>query len=178
MLFKKKEPKEVNKEIIEKNYDVILIFIGFSIVLLGVLHNFKKVPEEFLLGATLSGLFFAYSDFNLLKEKFYQKDVLYTLFFLFLGVFSFFLLPVILLVFPGSYKVVAPYGELATFLALGFIVVGIGFKSMDSKRKHLDKLTLELNKLKSTITEVNGKLEKTEKDVSELKLTEDSKLNM
>lgn len=174
-MFRKKEAKEANKELIERNYDVILVFIGFSIVLLGVLNAFKKVPEEFLFGATLSGFFFAFSDYNLLKDRFYQKDMLWNLISLFLGVLSFFLLPIILLVFPGMYEAVEPFGDAATFLALGFIVVGIGIKSMETKRKYLDLIDLKLVDLNTKLMEATDKLEKAESELSQWKIKENSK---
>ncbi|MDP4086001.1 MAG: hypothetical protein Q8934_15465 [Bacillota bacterium] len=78
MIFKKKSVKEVEKELLESNYDLIIVFIGYTLILLGIINGIKKVPEQFLFGATLAGLFFTASDFNLLKNKVYNRDIFLT----------------------------------------------------------------------------------------------------
>jgi hypothetical protein len=168
-VFKMKKKEEIDREILERNYDVLLVFIGFTIVLLGVLNSFKKVPEEFLFGATLSGFFFALSDFNLLKDRFYKSDVLYNLLCLFFGVASFLLLPVFFMVFQDFYENIKSFGDAATFLALGFIIVGIGFKSMESKRKYINSITSQLNNTMPKVIDLSADLEKARIEIAELK---------
>jgi hypothetical protein len=133
---------KVNKNKIDTHSELITIFIGASIFILGFVNSIKAVPDAFIIGATLAGLFFTLSDFNSLRKNSnpYINGGL-----LFLGVFSFFLLPVILMVFPNLS--LDGFSDFATFLALAAVVVSLGLKSYQSKRSYLTSIYTELNSL-------------------------------
>lgn len=168
-MSKKDNTGEVDKEEIERNYDLIIVFIGYTILLLGVLNGFKKVPEEFLFGTTFAGTFFACSDYHLLKGKFYRKDYLINIIFLFCGVFSFFLLPVILMVFHEIYKEIKPLGDTSTFIALGLVVIGIGLKSNSSKRKFILSMKNDIYQLRNESEETAKGIKLATKELQQIK---------
>lgn len=169
MLLKKKVKEEVSKDLIERSYDLIIIYIGYMILLLGMLNIIVKVPNEFLFGATLAGWFFALSDYFLLtKKKFYESDFTINNFFLFSGVFSFFLLPVILMSFPSFYSKIKPFADLVTFLALGIVIVGIGYKSNQLKRKFIDDMKKESVDLRQIFDDQYKIIEKTQNKINEM----------
>ncbi|MEY8732098.1 hypothetical protein AB9M92_07505 [Peribacillus frigoritolerans] len=143
-----KERTEYKKSELEASSELIIFFIGISIMILGTINTIRPVPKEFLLGATLAGLFFAFSDYYLLKSKFFKTDLIINLTMVFLGVFCFFLLPVILITFPSLFNVFGQFGDIATFVALGLVVTGLGLKTYSSKRNFLLETKVDLLKLR------------------------------
>ncbi|MDP4086002.1 MAG: hypothetical protein Q8934_15470 [Bacillota bacterium] len=62
-----------------------------------------------------------------------------------------------------------PLGDVATFFALGFVVIGIGLKSNDSKRKYINKRILEFNVINSKLDEASYELNKSQEEMIRLK---------
>ena len=109
--------------------DNIIVYIGFSFFILGTVNAFTDVSEVFLIGATISGVFFAVNDFLLaglhLKSKYRVAIGPLTM----MGVFSFFLLPIFLLTFPSLLEFFSFLSETGTFYALGFVIIGFAIKA-------------------------------------------------
>ncbi|MEW4225830.1 hypothetical protein [Rossellomorea marisflavi] len=149
---KEKEEKNnsngIKKEEIETIFPIIIVYIGISLMFLGILTVYTEVPKEFLIGASLSGMFFAIADFIILKSKISHKDVLITKCILFLGVASFFLLPVIMIVSPDLSERIGHYGNFASLLALGIVVSSLGYRSLASNRKYILEMVDDMRELK------------------------------
>lgn len=139
--------KVISKEKLESSSEFITVFVGLAIILIGALNAYTAVPKEFAFGATVGGMFFALSDFTYLKGKYTEKDLLTNTFLLFSGVMSFFLLPVVLLMFPEVFTALESLGDFSTFFALGIVVCGLGIKSFDSKVKYKQGIRKELDHL-------------------------------
>ncbi|WP_379968032.1 hypothetical protein [Ectobacillus sp. sgz5001026] len=119
--------------------DLVMIFIGASLVILGVLNMFSDVPPEFILGATLSGLFFTFSDPSIFPQRFIGNvgRRFLSSFMTMIAVFCFFLLPVVLLSNRPLFEMVAPIDDFATFVALGAVIIVFGLKSRKTNRERI-----------------------------------------
>lgn len=163
-----KMKQEILHSEIEGSSEVITVYVGLSIILLGTINLFKSVPPEFMAGATISGLFFAISDYILLKDKLYKTDAMWHQWSIALGVFSFFLLPVLLIMFPNLNKDIEDFTEFATFIALGLVVTSLGFKSFRSRKKFIMDMKDQINILKEQSKEVLKEQKKTEQKLIKL----------
>ncbi|MGE7637646.1 hypothetical protein [Peribacillus frigoritolerans] len=94
-----KKTKKYTKEELEGNYDLITFFVGILLIFLGGLDNIKEVPQEFIIGATLAGLFFAVSDFILIKDDFSKFENILNRVLIFSGILSIFLDPVLCIMY-------------------------------------------------------------------------------
>jgi hypothetical protein len=139
--------KVISKEKMESSSEFITVFVGLAIISIGALNAYTAVPKEFAFGATVGGMFFALSDFTYLKGQYTEKDLLANSLLLFSGVMSFFLLPVVLIMFPEVFTALKSFGDFSTFFALGIVVCGLGFKSFESKAKYKQGIRKELEHL-------------------------------
>lgn len=128
-------------------FNDISFWIGVSLIGLGVLNGITDVPDAFIIGAGLAGFCFTVTD-TLTLVKFGKKFI--TLFTA-IGTLCFFLLPIVLLVFPALqilnfFKFLADMG---TFYALGFVMVTFTIKSHKAKIRYATENTNYLKKLSS-----------------------------
>lgn len=115
--------------------DIMIVFIGLCIFILAFLSLTGKVPEEYAFGATLAGLCFVFSDVLLVEEKISGKGLIMYGLFLFFGLASFILLPVILLMDIKLKEILMSDSDFFTFLALGLVLMLIGYKTLLRKIK-------------------------------------------
>lgn len=165
--------KEKNNDTeLEGISDLVMIFIGASLIVLGILNMFAEIPSAFILGATLSGLFFTFSDPSIYSQQLSNDSRQVLSFFMTaLAVFSFFLLPVVLLISPNLYEMFKPYGDLATFVALGAVIIVFGVKSRKANRSRIEKLIIEREQFDTFKKELIQLIEKDTKS-KELELAE------
>ncbi|WP_252503087.1 hypothetical protein [Sporosarcina sp. Marseille-Q4943] len=85
--------------------DLIILFIGISIILLGLLSLYVSIPDEYIAGATIGDMFFVLADIVVLNDVIKTRDLVFHVLSLFIGVISFLGLPVFLIVFPAVKEV-------------------------------------------------------------------------
>lgn len=112
--------------------DNVSVYIGYLLLGLGLLNSITDVPDAFIIGASIAGFCFTSSDLLLLHER-YRKAIGPLSF---IGVFSFFLLPIVLLSFPYHLLVLEVFSfvaDMVTFFALGFVMIALGVRSRNAK---------------------------------------------
>lgn len=161
-----KKGKVYDKNLTYQITDVIIVFVGFGIVLLGICSFSDKFPLEFALSATVASFLFVYADFVV------ESSTTFTLFRLtayivlvFLAVIGLLVLPVILMMFPNIYERIEPLSNPLTLMALGIVLCVMGFKNVNYKDKTKNN---ELNELK-LLNEINKtKIEELELTIKKL----------
>lgn len=118
-----------------KASDDVSIYIGLSLIILGIINGVKEVPDAFIVGASLSGFFFTLADVTFLSRTVNRLNI----FFAPLGIFCLFLLPILLLVFPdfALFKMFEFISDMGTFYAIGLVLIALGYKSRESKAEFI-----------------------------------------
>lgn len=132
----------INKAIVVSDLsDNVSIYIGYSLIGLGLLNSVTDVPDAFIIGASLAGFCFTLSDLLTLHEQYRKAIGPLTA----VGVFSFFLLPIVLLSFPYllMFEFFSFFANMVTFFALGFVMIILGIKSRNAKIEFL-KTSMEV----------------------------------
>jgi hypothetical protein len=160
---------KMKKEEIEASFPIIIVYIGLSLMFLGIITIFTEVPKEFLIGASLSGMFFAIADFILLKSNFSNNDVHFTMLTLFLGVASFFLLPVFMIIVPNLSTIIGRYGDFASLLALGIVVSGLGYRALTSNKRYVLEIKKDMKNFEEQRNEIQKQIELYNKEHQEMK---------
>ena len=121
--------------------DNITVFIGFSLMTLGIANGIYDIPDAFIIGASLAGFCFTAAD---LLTLYWPNKIAVTMM-TGTGVYSFFLLPVSLLMDPNQkiHDILNAMSDASTFIALGLVMVSIGVKSIKAKKGYA-KLTAEV----------------------------------
>ena len=160
----------------------IILFIGISFIILGLMNLKFNIPKEYITSISLAAFFFVLSDMLTISLR-RTKLNLYS-FTLLLGVLSFTLLPVLLLLFPEIFSILINSSESLSVISLGLVLIIINIKMWDTN-KEFNKLILKSTKetldfidkfndfpkdsieLASEIHEVNKKLLEENKSLKE-----------
>lgn len=123
--------------------DNVSVYIGYSLLGLGLLNSITDVPDAFIIGASVAGFCFTTSDLLMLSDRYMKAIRPLTA----AGVFSFFLLPVVLLSCPYllMLEFFSFFSNMVTFFALGFVMITLGIKSRNAKIEFL-KTSMEVVK--------------------------------
>lgn len=113
--------------------DNVSIYIGYSLIGLGLLNSLADVPDAFIIGASIAGFCFTTSDLIVLSDRYRKAITPLSL----AGVFSFFLLPIVLLSFPNllMFDFFSFFADMVTFIALGFVMIALAIKSRNAKNE-------------------------------------------
>ncbi|MET3657853.1 hypothetical protein [Sporosarcina psychrophila] len=168
----KKEPKKLyGREQAHFITEIMICFIGICMILLAFLSLTGQVPKEYAFGATLAGFCFVYADFFILEEKVSGKDLVTYGIFLFLGVLSFILLPVVLLIGTSLGNLFMSESDFFTFMAFGIVLITMGYKTTVVRRQeHRTKISSGFEELQE---ELNAKLEENTKMLERLEWIEE-----
>ncbi|ANU17297.1 hypothetical protein BBI11_09810 [Planococcus maritimus] len=143
------EQSENKKNSIESHFayqfaDLIIVFIGLSLFFLPAISAWSSIPREFIFGATLSSFLLALSDGLLIKDKMsFRRFCFYGFCFVF-GVLSLIYVPVILSMYPQVFPAIEPFSDVLTISALGFVLVVVGIRSYNYKKKFQENLRNDL----------------------------------
>lgn len=161
--------------------DLMITFIGFCMLILAVFSLTGKVPKEYTFGATLAGFWFVFSDIMLIDEKLKLKDLLFYMCFIFMGIFSFIVVPVLFQIFPLLGEAFMRNSDFFTFMALGGVLALMGVrtilrkkdltttrieqleKELEELRRHSDEISEGLVAAKDKLIEVETSLEESRK---------------
>lgn len=142
---KKKEIEYYSHEKIHLISDFLICFIGFGLILLAFLSLGEKVPEEYVMGATIAGFFFVFADLTIVNEKLQRVDLgLYFTSLLF-GVLSFNILPVVLMMFPKLISLIKT--DFFTLVALGIVLFVMGLRALERASVRRNKESEEIQKV-------------------------------
>lgn len=143
------EQSENKKNSIESHFayqfaDLIIVFIGLSLFFLPAISAWSSIPREFIFGATLSSFLLALSDGLLIKDKMSFRRFCFYGFCFVLGVLSLIYVPVILSMYPQVFPAIEPFSDVLTISALGFVLVVVGIRSYNYKKKFQEDLRNDL----------------------------------
>lgn len=178
---REKKPKKIYglKEI-NMVSDLMITFIGLCIIILAVFSLTGKVPKEYTFGATLAGFWFVLSDVMLIEERLRLIDLLSYIFYIFMGIFSFIVIPVMVQIFPSFEGMFMQHSDFFTFMALGFVLALMGVKTILRKKdltttrieqleKELDQLRQNSDSNKAGLVAAENKLNEIETSLEETK---------
>lgn len=175
---------EIFDKLREKNSnESLILFIGISFVLMGILHVLLEFSDIFLISATVAGYFFIVSEMNSFDENRSKTQQLWSDIFMFLAVFSFIALPAILLSYSRAYSLLSQYSSVFTLSSLGAVLILL---DMNVKKNNSKKNELLLNKIKDMgesyskvienykleLNTISEKINEVEKIMSEERLNE------
>lgn len=161
---------------VEKVYryiDVIVPVIGLGIIFITSISLLfeKELAPEFLLGATLSSFFLALSESFLIGEKIKKFTMRFYGFLFLSGVVSVIFLPHVLNMFPQLLNKFKTLSEPLTLIALGFVMVVIGLKSLSYRRKAIDSIYNEFKDISENTDKVIKDIEANQEEAKNLRLT-------
>lgn len=146
--------------------DNVSVYIGFSLIFLGVLNGIMDIPDAFIIGASLSGVCFTMADITFLNGNFKKTNAVFTA----MGVFCLFLLPIILLVSQNS-LIIAFFefaSDMGTFYAIGFVMIALGWKSREAKSGFITGTLEVLRHLKDTNEKMKNDMASLEEERREI----------
>ncbi|WP_338749820.1 hypothetical protein [Bacillus sp. FJAT-52991] len=159
--FKSNKKEQFDIEKLQSDGGKTTFFIGFSLILLGLIDSVKPVPNQFVIGATLSGFCFVLSDFILVGETSVKKsDAIAHYICQMLGVLFLFLLPAFLTMYPFGIDILKKYSDAFTLVALGVSFIIMSYKAIqyqNRKMKNQEDLTLRMNKVRLEQIKINSK---------------------
>ena len=162
---KKLNPMQEDRNEVQDDWNVlndITFWIGVALMGLGLLNGFTKVPDEFIIGASLGGLCFTVAGV-LTPGGTYKRRISP---FVAIGTLCLFLLPIIILKNPilEITEFLNSVSNMATFFALGIVISTLAFRSQDSKIKsttmtieYLEKISKDCEELKNIHRELEEK---------------------
>ena len=160
--------KNENSELLEayntfKSTKNIVAYVGVSFIILGIIHSFFSIPPEYIISISCAAFFFVYADYVIMKGK--NGKFINGLYsgYLFMGVLSFIVLPVLLLTFPLKFSGFIQSSETFSIISLGLVLVIYNYKTNKSQEKFSDNL---IGKLETTINYV----ERSEKIIDDLQV--------
>ena len=165
-----KELKERYQSILlTKRSSAFILFVGFSFILLGIINNFKDIPDEYVISVSFAGAFFAISDL-LAKYKPLNKFIIniYTVT-LFLGVLSFIVLPTLLFIFPESVKILISNSESLSITSLGIVLIIININIWNSDDEIFAKIQEFTDDTGKVVKKFNKYIDARELEIAELK---------
>lgn len=154
----KKKPKKLyDRDKAHVITDIMISFIGVSMIILALLSLTGKIPKEYAFGATLAGFCFVYADIFLVEEKISLKGLWIYGISLFLGVLSFILLPVLLLVNSNLGDTLMSNTDFFTFMAFGIVLMTMGFKTLVRRHEQQEKTSNELKEIREELNTIMKK---------------------
>lgn len=140
----KREKKSIESHFAYQFADLIIVFIGISLFFLPAISLWSSIPKEFIFGATLSSFLLACSDGLIMVDRMsFRRFCAYGFCFVF-GILSLVYVPVILTMFPKLFPEIEPFSDILTISALGFVLIVIGFRSFNFKKKFQEDLREDL----------------------------------
>ncbi|MDN7243973.1 hypothetical protein [Planococcus shenhongbingii] len=136
----KLEKKLIDTNILQANSDMLIIFIGFAVILLGFLSAIIGIPKEMTIGASLAGLFFALSDLMVIGEKVSKFKIRFYIFSFMMGAISFVFVPAFLMVNQNFGELIIPFTDFFGLVALGVVLMSIGYRIQVAKEKQLNEI--------------------------------------
>lgn len=113
----------------------IVLYIGISFVLLGFIHYFFRIPSEYIVSISCSAFFFVGADYLNMDLEESKTSRFMQPFYLFAGVFSFIVLPVLIITFPMKFEGLIQSSEVFSIVSLGFVLVIYNRKTKQSQSK-------------------------------------------
>lgn len=139
--------KRFEKLIEERRLNLIsssmIAYVGFAFMLLVLLSSYFEIPKAYIIGATTSSFFFVLADYAYTirpinkRVRFMYKSTI------FLGVFSFIVLPVILMSSESLNAYFQKESDKMTLFGLGLILVLINNRILD-KKSNVEEVYREL----------------------------------
>lgn len=171
MKDRQRNKKTFDRSVVYRYTDLIIMFIGISMIILSCLSLFLKIPKEYSVGATFGGLFFVLADTMIIQKTVGYKSIVFYFLALFFGVFSFFLLPVILLINSDAYAGLIEITDFATIGALGFVIMVMSYKAVNSRLELNSETSKELDELKEDFDKVLNEIEEIKNENTRLKMS-------
>ena len=144
-----------------------------------------EIPSEYVVSVSCAAFFFVYADYLDIDLNESKISRFLQPLYLFLGVFSFVVLPVLLLTFPLKFDNLIQSSEVLSLVSLGFVLVIYNKKTKQSQNKfysaignHFDKSDEGMERSKVMLNILELRIESLERENKELKskIQEDKKI--
>lgn len=129
--------------------ETIIIFIGIAMFWMPPLTGIfgGSVTKEFILGATFASFFLAFSDGILISGTATKSNLIWYGSSFVSGILSIIYLPVLLSMYPNLLERLDPMSTDITLMALGFVLIVVGYRSFTHKSKAISDVRTELDVL-------------------------------
>ncbi|WP_419962083.1 hypothetical protein [Psychrobacillus sp. BM2] len=130
---KEKEKRIISDKFNHSDSNWILFFTAFSFVFMGFINSIIQLPKEYIVGVSLSSIFFAFSEYVSVAKKLNVLFGILQLPFLFLAILSLNVLPAIFIANESFFNHFSTKADSVSLLSFGLVLGAIAIKSFTNK---------------------------------------------
>lgn len=138
--------------------DSAVIFIAFTMFLFGGLSYSGNLSDDYAIAASISSFMFVIAEWLLIEKIVSGRRMLVHGLCFGAGIISLIFLPVLLSLVPSLSSWIAPTAEMLTFFSIGFVLLLVGTKSLDTKVKARENEREEKEQLRLRIRELEEQI--------------------
>lgn len=146
----------------------LMTYIGISLIFLSGINLIIEIPSVYMIGISFAAFFFVFADFIGIKDTLNKFYLSFYSFLLFLGISSFIILPIILMVLNVKIENLITISETMSIASLGLVLGIINIKNKENDLSRLEKNLAIMDKYEVLVDSYEKKITRYEELTKEM----------